>query len=338
MLAFLVRRVALIAVVLLAMTFVTFLMAEVIPGDPARSAAGLNASSEAIAAARERLGLDKPLLSQYRDYLSRLLHGDLGTSAFTHRPITSNLRDVLPPSVELVLAAMLINVMVAIPLGVLAAVHRGGVTDGASRLTVMIAAGIPVFWLGLMLQLVLAANRGWFPLTGTISPDVDAGQRITGMPLFDSLIQGKWAAAQSAFMHLVLPAITLAAAFVAVVTRTVRSSMIGVLDRDYVVLARAKGLSERRVVIRHALRNALLPCITIIGMQFGWMLGSTVLVENIYGRTGIGSYAVTAVLQSDLFAVVGVVLVIGVIFVLANFAVDLTYMWLNPRLRVGHGR
>lgn len=335
MLAFVVRRVALIAVVLLAMTFVTFMMAEVIPGDPARAAAGLNASNEAIAAARERLGLDKPLLTQYRQYLTRLLHGDLGTSAFTHRPITSDLRDVLPPSIELVLAAMLINVLVAIPFGVLAAVHRGGVTDAFARLTVMTAAGVPVFWLGLVLQLVLAAHLGWFPLTGDISTDVDAGHRITGMPLFDSLIQGKFTAAWSAFMHLVLPAITLAAAFVAVVMRTVRSSMIGALDRDYVTLARAKGLSEARIVVRHALRNALLPSITIIGMQFGWMMGSTVLVENIYGRTGIGSYAVTAVLQSDLFAVVAVVLVIGVIFVLANFAVDLAYMWLNPRLRVG---
>jgi peptide/nickel transport system permease protein len=228
--------------------------------------------------------------------------------------------------------------MIAIPLGVISAVRRGGAVDGTTRLGVVVAAGIPVFWLALMLQLILAARLGWFPLTGEISPNVDTGHKITGMVLTDSLLQGKWEAARDAFMHLILPAITLAAAFIAVITRTVRSSMLGALDRDYITLARSKGLTESRVVGRHALRNAMVPTVTIIGMQFGWMMSSTVLVEAIYGRPGIGSYAVNAVLQSDIWAVVAVVLVVGICFVVANFIVDLVQMWLNPRLRTEAAR
>lgn len=320
-------------VVLVAMTFVTFMLLQVVPGDPARTAAGQNPSPEAVAAARHRLGLDQPVFVQYGMYLRNLLHGDLGQSVFTHRPITTDLGDVVPPSIELVLAAMLINVCLAVPLGVLAAVYRGGAVDGGARLLVMLSAGVPVFWLGLMLQFLLAAQLGWFPLTGQVDTSVDVGHRITGMLTVDTLLQGKFAAFWSAAVHLVLPAITLAAPFIAVVTRTVRSSMIGALERDFVTLARAKGLSEFRVIVRHALRNALLPSITIIGMQFGWMMGSTVLVETIFGRTGVGSYAVTAVLQSDLWAVIAVVLVVGTFFVVANFVVDVMYVWLNPKLR-----
>lgn len=332
---FLVRRVALMVVVLIAMSFVTFMLAEVVPGDPARTAAGQNPTPQAVAAARHRLGLDKPIIMQYGIYLDHLMHGDLGESVFTHRPITTDLIDVVPSSVELVLAAMLVNVLIAIPLGVLAAVNRGGIIDGISRLFVMSAAGIPVFWLGLMLQFLLAAQLGWFPLTGQVDTGLDVGHRITGMLTVDTLIQGKFPAFWSAVQHLVLPAVTLAAAYIAVVTRTIRSTMIGTLERDYVTLARSKGLSESRVVVRHALRNALVPSTTIIGMQFGWMLGSTVLVETVFGRTGLGSYAVTAVLQSDLWAVVGTVLVVGIFFVVANFVVDMAYVWLNPRLRPG---
>jgi ABC-type dipeptide/oligopeptide/nickel transport system permease component len=332
--SFALRRVALALVVLVVLAAITFLMAQVIPGDPARTAAGRTASPEAVEAARERLGLDKPVPAQFVDYVGRLVQGDLGTSAFTHRPIADDLAEAIPPSIELVLAAMLINVLVAVPLGVLGAVRRGTWVDALSRVLVVMGSAVPVFWVALMLQLIFAVELGWLPITGQFGADIDPGSRITGFVVLDSLLQGNLAAAWSGITHLILPAIALAVSFMAIIARTVRSSMLSVLERDYITLARAKGLTERRVLSHHAMRNALLPATTIVGMQFGWMLGSTVLVETIFGRAGLGAYAVNAVLQSDLLAVVGVVLVVGLFFVLANLVVDLLYVRLNPRLRL----
>lgn len=326
------RRLGLVVVVLWGLATLVFGMTKLIPGDPARTAAGRNASAEAIAAARARLGLDEPLVVQYGRFLGRLARGDLGISVFTVRPISSDLLDVLPSSVELVLAAMLLNLVVAVPLGVLSAVYRGRVADLVVRVVAVLGAAVPVFWLGLMLQYLLAARAELFPISGQLSFGYDV-PRTTGVTTLDALLAGDVESFADALDHLWLPAITLAAPFVAVVTRTLRSSMIGVLDSDFVVVARAKGASEARVVLRHGLRNALVPVTTVVGMQLGWMLGSTVLVESIFGRQGIGAYATTAVLQSDTFAVIGVVLVVGVIFTLANLAVDVAQLSLDPRLR-----
>ena len=329
---FLLRRLVTSVVVLAGLAVVTFLMTQVLPGDPARAAAGRNATVEQVAAVRVRLGLDRPLWDQFLGYIGRLLHGDLGTSVFTQRPVTDDIAAVLPSSVELVLAAMSINIVVAVPLGVYAAYRRGRAADLAARVVAMLGAAVPVFWLGLMLQLVLSARLRLLPLTGQLAFGREVSE-ITGMTTVDALLGGDLPAFGDAVAHLVLPAVTLAASFIAVVARTVRSSMIGALDSDYITLARATGASEFRVVVRHGLRNALVPASTILGMQLGWMLGSTVLVESIFGRTGVGAYAVNAVLQNDLYAVIGTVLVIGVVFVAANIAVDLVQLWLNPRLR-----
>jgi len=333
MAAYIARRLSFMVVVLLVLTFVTFMMAQIIPGDPAHVAAGRLATPAQVQQVRVRLGLDKPILVQYVNYVTRLSHGDLGTSVFTERPILLDLLDVVPSSVELVLAAMLINISIAVPLGVLAAYRRDGPADALSRLLVALGVCVPVFWLGLLLQLVFGAKLGWFPIIGQVGYGMDTGARITGMLVFDTAVQGRWEAFFSALHHLILPAITLSAAHIAVITRTVRSTMMSTLEQDYVTLARAKGLLEQRVLFKHALPNAILPSITILGMQVGWMLSFTVLVETIFGRTGIGSYAVTAVLQSDLLAVVAVVLLIGVVFVVGNFVVDLVSLYLNPRLR-----
>ncbi|MEU7692771.1 ABC transporter permease [Microbispora hainanensis] len=329
---FLLRRLVTSVVVLAGLAVVTFLMTQVLPGDPARAAAGRNATVEQVAAVRVRLGLDRPLWDQFLGYIGRLLHGDLGTSVFTQRPVTDDIAAVLPSSVELVLAAMSINIVVAVPLGVYAAYRRGRAADLAARVVAMLGAAVPVFWLGLMLQLVLSARLRLLPLTGQLAFGREVSE-ITGMTTVDALLGGDLPAFGDAVAHLVLPAVTLAASFIAVVARTVRSSMIGALDSGYITLARATGASEFRVVVRHGLRNALVPASTILGMQLGWMLGSTVLVESIFGRTGVGAYAVNAVLQNDLYAVIGTVLVIGVVFVAANIAVDLVQLWLNPRLR-----
>jgi len=335
-LRFVLRRLGLTLLTLLGIATLVFVMIQLIPGDPARTAAGRTASAEQVEAVRERLGLDESLPVQYGRYLGRLVQGDLGTSVFTFRPVTTDLAEVLPSSLELVLAAMLLNLLVAVPIGVVAAVHRDRAADLAARLVVLLGAGVPIFWLGLLLQYLFGGRLAWLPLAGQTSFGIEV-PRVTGMITVDALLAGDPVAYADAVSHLFLPAVTLAAPFVAVVARTLRSTLVGVLDTDFVVVARAKGASSWRVVVRHGLRNALIPASTIIGLQLGWMLGSTVLVEAIFGRVGIGAYATTAVLQSDTFAVIAVVLVIGAMFTLANLAVDTLQLLLDPRLRPSAG-
>jgi ABC-type dipeptide/oligopeptide/nickel transport system permease component len=332
MIRFVVRRLVLMVVVFAGLVVVAFLMSLILPGDPARAAAGRNATAEQVAEARHRLGLDRPVTVQFEHYVGRLLHGNLGTSVFTHRSVLSDIGQVLPSSLELVAAAMLINLVIAVPLGVFAAYRRGRAGDVIARLFVLVGGAMPVFWLGLVLQLIFADQLKILPLGGQLGFGIQVN-KITGIVSLDALLHGNFTAFRSALSHLILPAVTLSASFIAVVARTVRSSMITALDTDYVVLARSTGASEWRVVVRHALRNALIPASTILGMQLGWMLGATVLVESTFNRTGIGAYMVTAVLQDDLYAVIGSVLTIGVVFLVTNFAVDLIQLWLNPRLR-----
>jgi ABC-type dipeptide/oligopeptide/nickel transport system permease component len=311
-----------------------FVLVQILPGDPARASAGRNATAEQVVAVRASLGLDRPLIVQFGAYVGRVLHGDLGSSVFTHRSVLADIWTVLPSSFELVFAAMLINVVVAVPIGVLAAYRRGKAVDVASRLFVLVGAAIPVFWLGLLLQLLFSSTLRVLPLYGQL----DFGMQvptITGVVTLDALLSGNLSAFSSSLVHLILPALTLSASFIAVIARTVRSSMITALDSEFVTLARATGASELRVVVRHGLRNALIPMSTILGMQIGWMLGATVLVETTFNRTGIGAYMVTAVLQNDLYAVIGSILAIGVVFIMTNLVVDLVQLWINPKLRSG---
>lgn len=332
MIRFVARRLGLMVVVFAGLVVVAFLMNSILPGDPARAAAGRNATAEQITQERVRLGLDRPVIVQFWHYAERLLHGNLGTSVFTHRSVLADIGTVLPSSLELVLTSMAINVVVALPLGTFAAYHRGRIGDVGARLFVLVGAALPVFWLGLLLQLIFADQLKVLPLSGQLGFGVEV-PRVTGIVSLDALLDANLSAFWDALRHLILPAITLSASFIAVVARTVRSSMVSTLDADYVTLARATGAGEWRVVIRHALRNALVPASTILGMQLGWMLGATVLVESTFNRTGLGAYMVTAVLQNDLYAVIGSVLAIGVVFLISNFAVDLIQLWLNPRLR-----
>ena len=329
---YLLQRLALAVVVFAGLIVMAFVLVQVLPGDPARAAAGREASPAQIEAARVSLGLDLPVPAQFVSFVGRVLQGDLGDSVFTHRPVLEDIVTVLPSSLELVLAAMLINIVVAVPLGVVAAYRRGRAADVAARLIALLGAAVPVFWLGLLLQLVFSATLGWLPLYGQLGFGLEV-QRVTGSTLIDAILTAGPRTVTSAALHLVLPALTLAASFIAVIARTVRSSMITSLDSDYVTLARATGASEVRVVVRHALRNALIPMSTILGMQLGWMLGATVLVESTFNRTGIGAYMVTAVLQTDLYPVIGSIVVIGMVFIATNFVVDLVQLGINPRLR-----
>ena len=329
---FILRRLGTSVIVFIGLITVAFLMVQILPGNPAQAAAGRNATAAQVALVSHRLGLNKPLYVQYIRYFNDVLHGNLGTSVFTHRPVLSDIGEVLPSSIELVVASMIINLVVAVPLGILGAYQRGRAADIAARLIVLLGAAMPAFWLALVLQLIFADDLKILPLSGQLGFGVVV-PHITGAVTLDALLSGHIGAFFDALKYLLLPAVTLSASYIAVVARVVRSSMVGVLDSDFISLARSTGASEWRVVVRHGLRNAFVPTSTILGMQLGWMLGNTVLVENTFNRTGIGSYMVDGVLQDDLYAVVGGIITIGVVFLIANFAVDLLQLWLNPRLR-----
>jgi len=330
---FVLQRLAMVPFVLWAVATLVFFMIKLIPGDPARVAAGRNATIEQVEAMREKLGLTKPIFEQYISFLSQTLQGDLGTSIFTFRPVLMDLAQVLPSSFELVFAAMVINVSLAIPLGVITALYRGRGLDLSLRITTLIGATVPVFWLGLVLQFLLGAQFKIFPISGQ-KPSGATIERITGMTTVDALLSGDFLVYLQTLRYIALPAFVLSIAFIAVSARTLRSGMISVLESDFILLAKAKGVSRNRMIFKHALRNAILPTFTILGMQVGWMLGSTVLVESIFGRQGIGSYATTAVLQKDIFAVIAVVLVMGVVVTVVNLLVDIGHKLIDPRLRI----
>jgi len=331
--AYLSRRLMLTAISLLGVLAITFIISHVIPGDPARVVAGRWATEEQIQAVRKELGLDRPVLLQFVRYLNDLLRGNLGKSIVSQRPIVDELKDYFPPTLELVLFAMLVNVSLAVPLGVLSAVKRGGILDMASRLFAVFGAAAPVFWVGLIMQIIFYGIFHILPLGGRLSILTAPPLRITGMYVFDSLVTGNWRTLADALAHLIMPALTLGFSFVAVVARIVRSSMLEVLNTDYVRTARAKGLPEKSVVYRHALRNALLPPLTVMGMQLGWMMGGTVLIETVFSWGGLGFWAVTAIRQNDFPVIMAVTLIISLTFIVANFLVDLMYLILDPRIR-----
>ena len=328
------QRIILTIIALIVLSFITFSLSYIVPGDAALVAAGPNAGKEKIEQLRSEMGLNLPFHKQYAVYLSKLADGDLGKSWFTHQPILEDIKDLLPASAELVFFAMLFNIIIAIPLGIIAATRRDSKTDMSIRFLVTFGAGIPIFWLGLLLQHFLAAEAELFPIAGRLSFSNRNFETDTGFIFIDSIAQGEWSVLIDSIWHIILPAFTLSVLFIAVITRTTRSTLMKALEEDFIVLARSKGISEFRVVVRHGLRNAMVPTITILGMQIGWMMGATVLVEEIFGRPGIGKYAVKAVTQSDIHAIVGVVLIVGIIFIISNLVVDIIHFFLNPRLRI----
>ncbi len=315
--------------------FITFLLSHVVAGDPAIVAAGPNAGADKIAAIRQEMGLDQPLLVQFWIYCRDILHGDLGISWFTRQPIATDLMRELPPSLELVFLAMLINLAISLPLGLLTARYNGSRFDDIVRLVVMAGAGLPIFWLAIILQQVVAGQWHLLPTAGRLGFEHRDFTGATGFTLIDSLAQGRFDVFADALAHLVLPAFALTLLFTAVGVRITRTAMIGEFRKDYVVLARAKGASEARIMVRHVFANGATPALTVFGMQFGWMLGATVLVEEIFGRPGIGRYAVKAVTQSDIHAVVAVVFVVGLVFLFANLLVDIALYLLSPRKLAG---
>jgi peptide/nickel transport system permease protein len=337
MLAFAVDRCVRLVLVLLAITVVSFVFLHLIPGDPIAIRLGQHASPAQIALLTHEYGLDQPWWVQLGKYLVALAHGDLGISIADTQPVTQKLATYFPATVELTLGAMLVAIVVGIPAGVLAAVRRGSLGDVAAMSAVLLGVSIPVFWLGWMLVYVLAvlpAHLGLdlFPISGRISLLYDIPPR-THLIVVDALLAGNGRAALDALWHLVLPALTLGTIPLAIVAKITRGSMLDVLAADYVRTARAKGLGERSVIVRHALRNALIPIITVLGLQTGLLLGGAVLTESIFAWPGVGRLAFDAISNRDMPVINGCVLLFATVFVVVNTAVDLLYALADPRIR-----
>ncbi|MCL5257491.1 MAG: ABC transporter permease [Chloroflexi bacterium] len=328
------QRLIWLVFVLVGISIMTFVISHVVPADPIRAAAGFNARPEQIENLRRRYGMDKPLPQQYLIYMSNILHGDMGTSIRTRRPVLEDIRQYFPATAELTMVALAIMLAVGIPFGIISATKKDKMVDHMSRIIALAGVSMPLFWLGLLLQLAIYGKLGWLPAQGRLDMMVTPPDRITGMYIIDSILERNWDALGSSLQHIILPAVTLAFGSLAVITRMVRSSMLDAMGQDYIRTSRAKGLSERRVILRHALKNALIPTVTLVGLQVGYLLGGDFLVEIIFSWPGIGYYAVQSMTTIDIPAIMGVTLLIASIYVLANLVTDLTYSFLDPRIRL----
>ncbi len=334
MAAYLIRRLAFVILVLLGVTVLTFFLARVVPSDPARLLAGPRASSEAVEEIRAERGLDRPLWEQYSSYMSALARGDLGTSLVTRRTVTRDLATFVPATLELILCSLIVGSVLGLVIGVVAAIRRGRASDVGGRLVAIGGLSLPNFWVALLLQFAFFSSLGILPFGGRLDTGVLPPPTVTGLYTIDSLLAGRIDLFVQAVSHLILPVTALALAEMGLVARVVRTSMLDVLGQDYIRSARAKGLSPWRIYRRHALRNALLPVATIIGLEFGLLLSGTVLVESIFAWPGLGRYMAEAISSSDYNAIMGVTIVVTVGYVLVNLIVDLAYAYLDPRVRL----
>jgi peptide/nickel transport system permease protein len=312
---------------------ITFAIAHVVPGDPARLAAGPDATESMVETVRRAYGLDQPLPVQFARYLAGLARGDLGQSLRSRNPVLDDLIRYFPNTFELVTLSLLFAVAVGVPLGMLSAVYKDTWIDHLARGLSVSGVALPAFWLGLMLQLVVALYLGWLPLGGRLRLTTPPPEPITHLLLLDALLRGQWATFLDGARHAVLPVVTLCFPALASILRVNRAEMIEVLRQEYITSARAQGFSGFTVVRRYALKNAMIPTLTMIGLRYGWMLGGTILVETVFDWPGIGLYAVNAAISSDFRPVLGVTLLLGLNFMVANLLVDLAYGWLDPRLR-----
>ncbi|HEY5258617.1 MAG TPA: ABC transporter permease [Candidatus Baltobacteraceae bacterium] len=337
MTSFIVRRLARLIVVLVAITIVSFLFMKAIPGDPVAIRLGDHASPVQVAALRAAFGLDKPWYVQLGLYLEHAAHGDLGRSIIDDQSVASKLAAYFPATVELTVAAMLVAIVLGIPIGIVAALRFRTPVDAAATSLALLGVSIPVFWLGWMLVYLLSvvpSHWGWnlFPVSGRISLQYDV-RPITHLLVLDALLEGNVRAALDALWHLILPALTLGTIPLAIVAKITRSGMLDVLNSDYVRTARAKGLGEWAVVVHHALRNALVPIVTIVGLQTGLLLGGAVLTENVFAWPGAGRLAFDAISNRDMPVVNGCILLFAAVFVVVNALVDVLYAAANPRIR-----
>lgn len=335
MIGFLLRRILLLTPTLFGITLVAFGFVRVLPGDPVLLMAGERGlSPERYAQALHNFGYDQPLWRQYLTYLTDLLQGDFGTSIVTKKPVLSEFLTLFPATAELAFCAILLAIALGIPAGVIAASRRGTLLDQALMGTALVGFSMPIFWWGLLLIIVFSGTLGWTPVSGRILL-LYYFPPVTGFMLIDSLLSGQKGAFASALSHLILPSIVLGTIPLAVIARQTRSAMLEVLGEDYVRTARAKGLPPARVVGVHALRNALIPVVTTIGLMIGTLLAGAILTETIFSWPGIGKWMVDSIFRRDYPAVQGGLLLTAGVVMVVNLVVDLTYGFINPRIRKG---
>jgi dipeptide transport system permease protein len=332
-LRFLLTRFSLIIPTFIGMTLLAFFLVRLVPGDPIETMAGERGIDEVRHAALvKEYGFDKPILVQYGIYIARVLHGDLGKSIITQAPVISEFGALFPATIELAVCAIIFALVIGIPAGIVAAVKRNSIFDHGVMATSLTGYSMPIFWWGLLLILLFSVQLGWTPVSGRIAVQYYIEPK-TGFLLIDALTSGEKGAFKSALQHLILPAIVLGTNPLAVVARMTRSAMLEVLGEDYIRTARAKGLSRLRVVGVHALRNALIPVITVIGLQVGVLFTGAILTETIFSWPGVGKWLIEAINRRDYPVLQGGMLLLGVVVMMVNLLVDLAYGVINPRIR-----
>ncbi len=327
------KRLSMLMLVVFGVTLLTFLLSHLIPGDPARMLVGEKANEETLNLVRHQLGLDQPVWVQYWMYLNGLLTGDLGNSIRTQQPVVHDLVVFFPATIELALVAFLMAILVGIPLGVLSSVKKDTGWDHGARVFSIAGVSTPVFWSGLVVIIIFYGYLGWFPSGGRMDFMIPAPSKITGLYLLDSLLTGNWTAFKNSLWHILLPAITLSYAQLAIITRQVRASMLEVLGQEYIRTALANGISGTFLLFRYALRNALIPTVTVIGLSFGSLLGGAVVTETIFGWPGMGKYVVDSIAFLDFPAIMGFTLIISIGYSLINLLIDLNYYILDPQIK-----
>jgi peptide/nickel transport system permease protein len=333
MTGFIIRRTLIVIPTLLGVTIVIFSMLAITPGDPAELLLGERATQASLEAMREYLGLNKPLYVQYGLFLKRVAKFDLGQTIWSRDKVSKEIGARFPATIELALAAMLISSLLGITLGIISATKQYSWFDYASMLGSLVGVSMPVFWLGLMFMLLFSLTLGWFPMSGRIGVETDLTV-VTNFYVLDTILMRNWAGLKDALMHLALPALALSTIPLAIVARMTRSSMLEVLRQDYIKTARAKGLSETKIVLKHALRNGLIPVVTVVGLQFGILMGGAILTETVFAWPGVGKWLFDGVVKRDYMVIQGGTLLVATTFVIVNLVVDVLYAVINPRISV----
>ncbi|MBN2471021.1 MAG: ABC transporter permease [Anaerolineae bacterium] len=333
--AYLLRRLIMAVPLIIGISLVAFVIANLVPADPTAANLGERAAAdpEIVAAFKAKWGLDQPFHIQYVRYVGNLLQGDMGTSIRTRRPVTAELARYIPATVELATAGILIALLFGVPLGIVSAVWRNKPIDFIARVISLIGVSAPVFWLALIALLVLYLNLRLLPGPGRLDAVIPPPPTVTGLYTIDSILAGQWKTLGNALSHLILPATVLGAYSTGLITRMTRSAMLDVLSMDYMNTARAKGLRERTVILKHGLRNALLPVVTVIGLSYGNLLTGAVLTETIFSWGGVGRFAYDSARSLDFPSIMGVSMMIALVFIVTNLIVDMLYYVLDPRVR-----
>ena len=333
MLKYFIKRLILFVIVIFGVVTVTFFLSHVIPADPVGAILGENAPQELVEKMERELGLDLPLDQQYIRYLKGIINWDFGMSLRTQRPVSKDMRIYFPATMELAIFALFIAIIFGIIIGIISAVKRNQLPDNISRIFSLLGISMPAFWLGLLFILILYYHLGLIPAGGRLSPSISPPPMVSGLYLLDSLIAGEFKTFWDALYHLLGPGLVLGWIQTAYICRVTRSSMLEVLNEEYIRTARVKGLKEKIVIFRHAFKNALIPVVTMLGISFGYLLEGSVLTETVFGYPGLGRYAVNSFLSLDLNSVIGSVTLIAICYALSNLIVDMLYAVLDPRIK-----